>query len=105
MTTLYGVLEKSLNKHNLSWDDVEAIVIKNGIVGIYDKDKGKEILEKVELHPDHYMGVCYSDIDPLYVYTKNRIFYVNVSDEMGTHWIGSLPRNPTDKEEPHHLPD
>lgn len=103
--TIYKALEDKLIEEGLSYGDLEAITMLDVKVDgshgakILDRIKAKEMLEKFKLVNDHYSQEDGCNL-PFYAYTKDRIFYLDFNDEVSAYWIGSIPRNPTDKEAP-----
>ena len=103
--TLYQTLEKELIEEGLSYDSIEAVTIldpKSQQPKILDKEQAREVFSNSKLINSHETDD--PDNLPFYAYTKDRIFYMSVSDEMVRYWISSIPRNPTEEEDPEHLP-
>ncbi len=108
--SIYNELESRLQELGLSYEDIEAVTVNlETKTTILSRDEAREIFRKgnlVDLLEESEYGKIPEEPDNIafYAYTKDRIFYVGEGDEMGTYWIGSLPRNPTDKERPQYLP-
>jgi len=75
MTTWKKEIERSMNIHNETWEDIVSSTFKDGE-------------ENVEFC-DGYGGI---DGDPFTVWTKERVFFPCCYD--GSEWCSSVSRNP-----------
>lgn len=101
--TLLEVLIKKLEKHNLKFEDIEAVVIDDqGKPKLLGKEEAKLVLSKGKLLNEH--AADHPHNIPCFAYTRDRIFFIQFNDELAIYRIGSIPRNPTTTELPYHLP-
>jgi len=101
--TLYEALEGELRKHSLTYTDIERVAVKHqGRTQLLKRGEAKNLLQQGRLLECH--GTSEPDNIPFFAYTANRIFFISHGDEFPDYWIESIPRNPTDREEPTHLP-
>ena len=102
--TLYEELEGALQKHALTYEDIEKITVKyKGKIQILERNEARRLLQRGKLLETHVANE--PDNMPFFAYTKDRIFFISHGDEFPDYQINSIPRNPTNKEEPKHLPE
>ncbi|MFQ6010092.1 MAG: hypothetical protein ACE5J7_03175 [Candidatus Aenigmatarchaeota archaeon] len=110
MPTLNKALEEELKRYNLSWKDIEKVIAQHkGKTKVLSRKKAKNIFIKGKIvNSEEKLGkkerLDPNDNMPFYAYTKDRIFYIGISGELGECWVDSIPRNPSKREQPKYLP-
>jgi hypothetical protein len=103
----YEALGEALAQHGLSWGDLESVGVDDcGQSRLLQGKDAAEFLEIVKfagIGKRHIPDSAFDYNTPFFAYTKDRIFYFGIDHEAWTHFIGSLPRHPTDKELPKYL--